>query len=56
VGGYITREMIEKEVPDFFSRVFYFSGPPMMVENYVKLVKSMGVSQKQIKTDYFPGF
>jgi len=54
--GFLTREMIEKEVPDFASRTFYFSGPPMMVENYVRLVESMGISKRQIKTDYFPGF
>jgi len=56
ISGFLTREMIEKEVPDYLSRIFYFSGSPMMVENYVKLVKSMGVSKNQIKTDYFPGF
>lgn len=56
MSGHLTREIIEKEVPDYLSRLFYFSGPPMMVENYVKLVKSMGVPKKQIKTDYFPGF
>ncbi|OGL62682.1 hypothetical protein A3C09_02795 [Candidatus Uhrbacteria bacterium RIFCSPHIGHO2_02_FULL_47_44] len=56
MSGYLTREVIEKEAPDYLTRLFYFSGPPMMVENYVKLVKSMGVPKKQIKTDYFPGF
>lgn len=55
-SGFITKELIEAEVPDFLSRTFYFSGPPMMVENYVKLVKSMGVPSKQIRVDYFPGF
>jgi ferredoxin-NADP reductase len=54
--GYITKELIEAEVPDYMSRLFYFSGPPMMVENYVHLVRSMGVPKKQIRTDYFPGF
>lgn len=56
LSGYLTKELMEKEVPDYRSRLFYFSGPPMMVENYVKLVKSMGVTKSQIKTDYFPGF
>lgn len=55
-SGFITKEIIEKEIPDYATRLFYFSGPPMMVQNYVKLVKSMGVSGKQIKVDYFPGF
>jgi ferredoxin-NADP reductase len=55
-SGYITKEVIESEVPDYASRLFYFSGPPAMVENYVHLVRSMGVPKKQIRTDYFPGF
>lgn len=55
-SGFITKELIEKSIPDYKSRTFYFSGPPMMVNNYAKLVKSMGLPKKQIKTDYFPGF
>lgn len=55
-SGFITKEIIESEVPDYKERIFYFSGPPMMVQNYVKMVRSMGVPKKQIKTDYFPGF
>jgi len=54
--GKITEALIKKAVPDFLERTFYFSGPPMMVQSYVKLVRSMGVYKKQIKTDYFPGF
>ncbi len=56
MSGYLTREFIEKEVPDYRLRTFYFSGPPMMVENYVKLARSMGIPKRQIKMDYFPGF
>lgn len=55
-SGFLTKEMIEADIPDYRDRVFYFSGPPMMVQNYVKLVKSMGVPKACIITDYFPGF
>ena len=54
--GYITREMIESEVTNPTTRQYYFSGPPAMVESYVNLVRSIGVSKRNIKTDYFPGF
>lgn len=54
--GYVSKELMERTIPDYKERIFYFSGPPIMVENSVKLLKSMGVPKKQIKTDYFPGF
>ena len=54
--GFLTKEMIEKEVGDFKSRTYYISGPPGMVEAYKKLLTEMGVSRTAIKTDYFPGY
>ena len=54
--GYINKEMISKEIPDFGTRTFYISGPHGMVESYHSMLRGMGISQKNIKTDYFPGF
>ncbi len=54
--GFLTKEIIAEHVPDYKDRTFFFSGPPMMVQNYAKLVRTMRVPKKQIKTDYFPGF
>lgn len=54
--GFITKEMIEKKVPDFKERRFYLSGPNAMVESYKKLLKGVGVKNKDIVTDYFPGY
>jgi ferredoxin-NADP reductase len=54
--GYVNAEMIKKYAPDFASRHFYLSGPNMMVDNYKKLIKGMGIKTSRIKTDYFPGF
>ncbi len=55
--GYITKEMITQEIPDFIDREYYISGPPAMVEVYKKLlVSTLGVSRTAIKTDYFPGY
>lgn len=36
--------------------VFYLSGPEPMVESYEELLKSLGVPQERIMTDYFPGY
>lgn len=54
-SGFITQELAQKHVKDIKGSVWYISGPPVMVENYKKLLKNMGVSSSRIKTDYFPG-
>lgn len=54
--GYITQEIIHKEIPDYQERVFYISGPQTLVTNYKLLLKRLYISDDQIVTDYFPGF
>lgn len=54
--GRIDANMIAEEVPDFATRTFYLSGPHTMVTAYREILKGMGVAEKQIKTDFFPGF
>lgn len=53
--GYITAELLQKEVPHFAQCHFYLSGPGAMVDAYRAMLRSAGVSQKNITTDYFPG-
>lgn len=52
----LSEEIIRKQVPDFADRVFYLSGPPKMVDSYKKLLRTLRVSRRQIRTDYFPGY
>jgi ferredoxin-NADP reductase len=54
--GFLTGEMIKKEIPDYMDRKFYISGPHVMVSAYEKMLTDMGVKNSQIKTDFFPGF
>lgn len=54
--GYLDKETVTKYVPDYKDRMYYLSGPNIMVESYKKILKAMGVSRKNIITDYFPGF
>ena len=54
--GRIDSTMITKEVPDFYDRSFYLSGPHTMVTAYIEILKDLGVSSSKIKTDFFPGF
>ncbi len=54
--GYISDPTVRQLVPDFKERLFYISGPFVMVDATEKLLKKMGVPSSQIKTDFFPGF
>ena len=54
--GYITPEMIMSEVPDYKDRMFYISGPRAMVVLFEDTLKKLGISKRNIKTDFFPGF
>ena len=53
--GRIDQELIKKEIPDFSERLFYLSGPQSMVVGYETVLKKLGVHQKNIKKDFFPG-
>lgn len=54
--GFIDDKKIKKEVPDFKDRIFYISGPHSMVDAFEKTLKEMGLSNRQIKIDFFPGY
>jgi ferredoxin-NADP reductase/Na+-translocating ferredoxin:NAD+ oxidoreductase RnfD subunit len=54
--GFITPEMINKYVPDYADRRFYISGPPVMVDNYRRLLRTQGVLRRNIVTDHFSGY
>ena len=54
--GHITPEMIKKEAPDYANCLFYLSGPNAMVTSFEETLVRMGVSERQIKKDFFPGF
>lgn len=52
----LTAESIKKDIPDYQTRLFYLSGPNAMVESYRRLLRSIGVSRRSIRTDYFSGY
>lgn len=55
-AGYITADLIQAEVPDYHDRLFYISGPHAMVVNVEESLRSLGVHQTNIKTDFFSGY
>ena len=54
--GFITPELIKKEVSDFMDRKFYVSGPEPMVEAYEKMLYAMGIPKNKVTRDYFEGY
>lgn len=56
ISGFISAEVIARNVPDYRERMFYISGPHSMVDAFKKTLTSMGVSRFKIKSDFFPGF
>lgn len=53
--GRINEKMIKEEVPDYKDRVFYISGSQPLTNSVKSTLKSLGVRNNAIKTDYFPG-
>lgn len=54
--GYVDAEAIRATVPDYRERTFYISGSHQMVVAVQNALISIGVSRRNIKTDYFPGY
>ena len=54
--GFITADMIKKEMPDYKETMFYTCGPPAMVEIMAKLIKQLGLPKTQLNREYFTGY
>ncbi len=54
--GYIDARLVRLAIPDYLERIFYISGPQVMVKALREELRAMGVRRSKIKVDYFPGF
>ncbi len=54
--GYITKEMIEKRLPDMHSAIYYLDGPMSMVNAMRTLLVDAHIDTDNIKTEEFPGY
>ena len=54
--GRINEELIREICDDFNNTLFYICGPPGMVDGLSKLLKTMNVSQQNIKIEKFVGY
>lgn len=53
--GRVDAEMLAREIPDYQDRLFYLSGPPEMVRDCERQLRSLRVSRRNIKKDLFSG-
>ncbi len=54
--GYIDENMVKREIPDYSERIFYISGPPVMINAMEKILNKIGISTDNIKTERFIGY
>ena len=52
----IDETVIINKIPNLSKPIFYISGPEPMVEFYEKLIMTMGIDDKHLKRDFFPGY
>lgn len=55
-AGYITPDMIKREIPDYNERLFYLSGSHRMVNDMKGALRELGIPRSHIKIDFFPGY
>jgi ferredoxin-NADP reductase len=53
--GRVSPQVIRATVPQYKDCLFYISGSREMVDSFKSILKGLGVSGSQVKTDYFPG-
>jgi len=54
--GHVDKAKIKSLLPDYKERIFYISGPYGFVNAVHKALLELGVTGRQILTDYFPGY
>ena len=54
--GYITKDVIEKDVYDIQDRTFFICGPPGMVTKMKEILEELAIPQTSIVTEKFAGY
>lgn len=54
--GFIDARALRSEIPDYTERLFYISGTHEMVKAMQAALRELGVHQRNIKVDFFPGY
>lgn len=54
--GRINRSMVETEIPDWQERIFFVSGPPVMVNAMLAILNEMGLPKDHIRHEDLSGY
>jgi ferredoxin-NADP reductase len=54
--GYISKEMVQKALPDIANAIFYLDGPATMVAAMRKMLADMSIDEDNIRTEEFAGY
>ena len=54
--GRISEDMVKKYCPNFSDSLFYISGPPVMVDGMLEIVKNLNVPDEQVRKEKFIGY
>ena len=54
--NHIDATTVKKFVSDLTKPIFYVSGPEVMVESLMSMLKSLGIKETKIKGDWFPNY
>jgi len=52
----ISRELLAEHVPDLTAPVYYFAGPPAMTMAMQGMLKDIGVSEEEMRSEEFYGY
>jgi ferredoxin-NADP reductase len=56
INARLNSKLIERFVPDYMERIFYISGPNIMVHSSKEILQDLGVAKQNIVTDHFSGY
>lgn len=55
-NGRVDEQLLRLQVPDYKERIFYISGTHPMVHDMKRTLRRLGISRRNVKTDFFPGY
>lgn len=54
--GRINADLLKANLPDLKAPIYYIAGPPLMVDELAKLLKSLGIEDAKIRAERFSGY
>jgi ferredoxin-NADP reductase len=55
-SGFIRRELLERQLPDLASPIYYFAGPPAMTMAMQQMLEGIGIGEDAMRSEEFYGY